>query len=545
MKTKDSNFQQSTYRSYGEQEQRDGATRQMPRPEKISPGRHRRDASAAPPGSYGTGSQNRTPPSQISPATNSVGTDGDWVTKVRLQGVGIKTDYTVKEVLTIAGDGLSKPLTGFLEYMGNAGSLLIDGRPATRQQKETIRAFTEKFDAVAGVAGAGNIQAVGKILHHINDAANGKMPSRDEMVANLMEGVSMVDVVIPGLKAKVPPRPDAPSSSEDGSQTGQTGQTGPASAKQETPPTILKELMKQGPLGLMPAANRQEDQKRIDRFSGPVSFYRKDRDVPNPDAASVLHATDYKDRLGVLNVGKGKDLTSYDPTMKAALNRNRSTDISPALANANVIQLGSGNDGVAAVNVCFADLAPGSTTVVTSGPMRGDMALFTADDTGFSAYRAQASKKTPAKSADAAAASIANAHEHFGQTDAYPTKPQNGFDEMFRAARSHPFSALVYSVDDPTSGQPHPKYGPSNDAGLGPDGKLWSAVNFNYLAPNRNSREVGTAEAVITKDLKGKVTVQVLAERGKLENAVRAPDASFTYRQIESAIGSYTAREAV
>src|ERR1700754_2737988 len=191
MKTKDSNFQQSTYRSYGEQEQRDGATRQMPRPEKISPGRHRRDASAAPPGSYGTGSQNRTPPSQISPATNSVGTDGDWVTKVRLQGVGIKTDYTVKEVLTIAGDGLSKPLTGFLEYMGNAGSLLIDGRPATRQQKETIRAFTEKFDAVAGVAGAGNIQAVGKILHHINDAANGKMPSRDEMVANLMEGVSM------------------------------------------------------------------------------------------------------------------------------------------------------------------------------------------------------------------------------------------------------------------------------------------------------------------------------------------------------------------
>jgi hypothetical protein len=448
----------------------------------------------------------------------------------------------LKEVLTITGDALSRPFTAFLEYTGNAGSLLIDGRPATQQQKDAIRTYTEKFDAVAGVAGAGNIQAVGKILHHINDAASGKMPSRDEMVANLMEGVSMVDVVIPGMKAKAPPRPDAPSPSEGSSQTGQTPL---ASAEQETPASVLKDLAKQGPLGLKPADSREEDQKRIDQFTSPLSFYRKDRDVPNPDAASVIHATEFKDRRGVLTVGKGEDLTSYDPTMKADLNRARSTDRSPALAKANVIQLGSGKDGVAAIDVCFSDLAPGSTTIVTSGPMRGDMTLFTADETGFSAYRAQASKKTPAKSADAAASSIASAHERFGHTDAYPSKPQNGFDEMFRAARSHPFSALVYSVDDLPVGQPHPKYGLSDDAGLGPEGKLWSAVNFNYLAPNRNSKEVGTAEAVITKDLKGKVTVQVLAERGKLENAVGTPPSSFTYRPIESAVGSYTARDAV
>jgi hypothetical protein len=267
--------------------------------------------------------------------------------------------------------------------------------------------------------------------------------------------------------------------------------------------------------------------------------------VPNPDAAASLRASEYRDRRGVLTVGKGKDLTSYDPGMKAVLNRDRSADVSPALANADVIALRSGRDGVAAINVNFADLAPGSTTIVTSGAMRGDMTLFTADDSGFSAYRAQASKKTRAKSADTAAASIASAHERFGKTDAYAKPPASGFDALFRAAKSHPFSALVYSYDVAPNGQPHPKFGPTSDVGLRPDGRPWSSVNFNYLAPGKSSSEVGTAQAVIVKDLNGKVTVRVLAQRGKLENPLRGPRPSFTYRPIESAVGSYTTRDRV
>jgi hypothetical protein len=307
----------------------------------------------------------------------------------------------------------------------------------------------------------------------------------------------------------------------------------------------VKELSNQGPLVLPPPLTRQEDQQRIDAFGGPVTFYRKDRVVPNPDAAAVLHASEYRDRRGVLTVGKGKDLTSYDPGMKAVLNRDRSADVSPALANADVIALRSGRDGVAAINVNFADLAPGSTTIVTSGAMRGDMTLFTADDSGFSAYRAQASKKTRAKSADTAAASIASAHERFGKTDAYAKPPASGFDALFRAAKSHPFSALVYSYDVAPNGQPHPKFGPTSDVGLRPDGRPWSSVNFNYLAPGKSSSEVGTAQAVIVKDLNGKVTVRVLAQRGKLENPLRGPRPSFTYRPIESAVGSYTTRDRV
>jgi hypothetical protein len=549
MKTNDTIVQQSTYRLYGEENAKSGAPQQAASPETTSLGRNRRSPSPAPPGWYGRTDGGAAPP--ISQTTNSVGSNLDAVTRVRLQGVQIKTNYTAKEVLTIAADAFSKPFTAFLEYMGNAGSLLIDGRPATQEEKDTIRLFTEKFDAVAGAAGAGNIQAVGKILHHINDAANGKMPSRDEMVANMMEGVSMVDVVVPNFRRLSSTRPDAPPASVDEPAISQAATraidqaVNPVSAQNEPPANVLKELTGQGPLVLPPAVTRQEDQQRIDGFGGPVTFYRKDRVVPNSDTAAVLHATDYRDRRGVLIVGKGKDLTSYDPPMKAVLNRDRSADISPALANADVITLRSGKDGVAAINVSFADLAPGSTTIVTSGAMRGDMTLFTADDSGFSAYRAQASMKTRAKSADAAAVGIASAHEHFGKTDPYTKPPANGFDALFRAAKSHPFSALVYSYDVPPDGQPHPKFGPASDVGLRPGGRPWSSMNFNYLAPGKSSSEVGTAQAIIVKDLSGKVTVRVLAQRGKLENPIRGPRPSFTYRPIESAVGSYTTRDRV
>jgi hypothetical protein len=416
--------------------------------------------------------------------------------------------------------------------------------------------------AASIVPGAGNIQTAGKILHQINDAANGQMPSRDEVAGNLTDGVSMIDVVIPGFKGKTPSRPGDMESPPGGMKSPPQGdvQTQPKTVQkaaapdgQETSISVQKQLVKQGPLSLMPAASRQEDQRRIDRFSSPVSFYRKDWEVPNPDFPSVIHATGYKERRDVLTVGKGRDLTSYDSRMKASLNRDRSADVSPELADANVIQLGSGINGVAAINVCFADLAPGSTTIVTGGPMRGSTMLFTADETGFSAYHAQALKKTGAKSSDAAAASIASAHARFGgPISGHPpesTPPENGYDALFRAATSHPFSALIYSHDDASGDQPHPKYGPSFDAGAGSDRKLWSSMNFNYLAPDRNSREVGTAEAIIVKDMNGKVTVRVVAERGKVEDPRRdgtsnSPSSSFKYRQIESAVGTYTVANA-
>src|SRR5215469_14758226 len=133
MKTNDTTAQQSTYRLYGEENAKSGAPQRAASPEPASPGRSRRSPSPAPPGWYDkTGGVTAPPP--ISQTTNSLGGNVDAVTQVRLQGVQIKTDYTAKEVLTISADAFSRPFTAFFEYMGNAGSLLIDGRPATEEE---------------------------------------------------------------------------------------------------------------------------------------------------------------------------------------------------------------------------------------------------------------------------------------------------------------------------------------------------------------------------------------------------------------------------
>jgi hypothetical protein len=284
MKTNDTIVRQSTYRLYGEESAKSGAPQQAASPAPTSPGRNRRSPLPAPPGWYGK-ADGSTAPSSVSQTTNGVGNNLDAVTRVQLQGVQIKTDYSAKEVLTIAADAFSRPISAFLEYMGNAGSLLIDGRPATQEEKNAIRSFTEKFDAIAGAAGGGNIQSIGKILHHINDAANGKMPSRDEMIDNMMDGVNMIDVKIPDFKGKVLTRPDPPppegpdapppaSASKPAiSQPANPASTQQAtaqnaSAQNGTPTNLVKELSNQGPLILPPPLTRQEDQQRIDAFGG-------------------------------------------------------------------------------------------------------------------------------------------------------------------------------------------------------------------------------------------------------------------------------------
>ncbi|CAB3757818.1 cytotoxic necrotizing factor Rho-activating domain-containing protein [Paraburkholderia solisilvae] len=539
MKTTDSAMPPLSQTMYGEAQATGEASGKAPQIKTDARQRNTREASAAPPRRL-----RFPPPPPPPPRTNAVNQNDSGVTRVRLQGIGIKTSYTLKEVLRMTGDAFEKPFTSFLTYMSNAGSLLIDGKPATQSQKDAIERITSKFDAVVGLASrSGQMQLAGKILHRINDAAHGKPFSREDMASDLLDGVSSVDVKLPDFKGEMPGRLGSPSLQSSSAEA--SGSEPAASEVGKESVSLLKQLVRRGPPDLVPAANRQADQQRIDAFCGPVSFYRKDREAPAPDFPSVIHATEYKDRRNVLTVGKGKDLTFYDAEEKAGVNGDKAADMTPELANASVIQLGSGKDGVAAVNVCFEDLAPGSTTIVSSGPMRGSTMLFTADETGFSAYHAGASKQTRAKAADAEASSIAEAHERFGSTHADATPQQNGMDALYRAATSHPFSAIVSSYGDPPAGQPHPKYAPSNDAGLGADGRPWSMMNFNYVGADQSPREVGSAEAIIRKDENGKITVQVLAERGKLgykptRGWSTSPTASFNYRQLESAVGRYS-----
>jgi hypothetical protein len=551
MKTTDSAIQPLSQAMYGEAEAASAPSGKTPQIAADARRRITREASAARP----PRAPRVLPPPPPEPS-KAVNESDSGVTRVRLQGIGIKTKYTLKEVLSMSGDSLRNPVTSFVTYMANAGSLLIDGKPATQEQKDSIARVTSKFDAIVGLAPTnGQMQLAGKILHRINDAAHGKSFSREEMASDLMDGVSTVDVKLPDFKATSPGRLDgspvqslAVEESDSKTAASDAGKEPVSSLKQEVgkePVSLLKQLVKRGPPDLVPAANRQADQQRIDAFFGPVSFYRKDRAVSAPDFPSVIHATEYKDRRNVLTVGKGKDLAFYGAEAKAGSKSGKAADMTPELANASVIKLGSGNDGVAAVNVSFKDLAPGSTTIVSGGPMRGSTMLFTADESGFSAYHAGWSKHTRAKAADAEASSIAEAHERFGSAHADVTPPQNGMEALYRAATSHPFSAIVSSYGDPPAGQPHPKFAPSNDAGLGADGRPWSMMNFNYVSADQSPREVGTAEAIIRKDRNGKMTVQVLAERGKLDykptqGMSTLPTDLFNYRQLESAVGRYS-----
>jgi hypothetical protein len=68
-------------------------------------------------------------------------------------------------------------------------------------------------------------------------------------------------------------------------------------------------------------------------------------------------------------------------------------------------------------------------------------------------------------------------------------------------------------------------------------------MTFSYFEPG-DVRTVGTAEAVISKDASGKVTVQLLGEKGKLDHMqttdLRGGSVGFRYRSIEGATTSYT-----
>ena len=70
-------------------------------------------------------------------------------------------------------------------------------------------------------------------------------------------------------------------------------------------------------------------------------------------------------------------------------------------------------------------------------------------------------------------------------------------------------------------------------------------MTYSYFEPS-DVRSVGTAEAVISKDAAGKVTVQVLGEKGKLDHMqtsdLHGGSVGFRYATINGATTSYTPR---
>ncbi|MFC0695524.1 cytotoxic necrotizing factor Rho-activating domain-containing protein [Paraburkholderia humisilvae] len=314
--------------------------------------------------------------------------------------------------------------------------------------------------------------------------------------------------------------------------------------------TSLKRLQGEGPINLEPAGEPAADTARIKQFGAPLTFYRNDRSESGTRNPSLIDKTRYRARHDVVAVGKGTDATSYVPEAKAYMGRAWSTTPTE-LSGTDVVKLGAGKDGTAAIMLPFREIRPGSTIIVTGGPMRGSTMLFAADHHGFHAYHAGSSSDHPRWSvSEDGARSIANAYRtmHPGH-DAWITA-RSGAEELVSIARQYPFAALIYNGEYSTEpGRKLPDeriHAPLHASGTDPHDP-WHMMTFSYFEPG-DVRSVGTAEAVISKDARGKVTVQVLGEKGRLDHMqtldLHGGSVGFRYKTIEGATTSYSVEQA-
>jgi hypothetical protein len=516
---------------------------------------------------------------ELPPASRPAPTS-EGPTKVYIGGVKIETNYSTKKVLDIVSSALTKPISTFLQTVADTASKLGDDKPLPNRARDAIKTYVDPIDAVVGAlglwAGAPPAQMVGGGVDAINKAVHGEPPVPGDIVGSIAQVVASVSTKSPSVSSNArqstqKPLGNAdkqgPSEAPTQTEAGVPGTTTNPNtdpdfdppgrhdaAAQQRAKRIFGQLSGSGPINLEPASNADDGDERLKAFGDDFSFYRNDSDVNDmaepvdgPDAAS-------KGLRSVLTLGKGTQATSFSPEQKAYLGRAWVPGDGPSgLEGANIVKLGSGKDGVAAFRLRFKALAPGSTTIVTGGPMQGSTMLFAADQEGFYAYHAGASRLRPQWNvAEDGARSIVDAHwkMHGSALPASPAGAANNRNDLIAAAKEYPFSALIYDGDYPTEpGRTMPDQrinAPGHAVGADATGQPHGMMTFSYFEPNPALRTVGTAQAVITKDMKGNVVVSVLGERGKLDQmktlSLHGGSVGFRYSAIGGATMSYQVR---
>ncbi|CAB3762468.1 hypothetical protein LMG29739_03890 [Paraburkholderia solisilvae] len=346
-----------------------------------------------------------------------------------------------------------------------------------------------------------------------------------------------------------PPNRTQPPVSSGGSGVTVTNQE-TAPVKPRLPPNLgamtLKRLQGEGPLNLEPATGPAADIARIRQFGMALTFYRNDKSASQTRDLSSIDKTAYEARHDVIAFGKGTDGTSYVPEAKAYIGRAWTTTPTE-LSGTDIVKLGAGKDGTAAIMLPFDQLRLGSTVIVTGGPMRGSTMLFAADNHGFYAYHAGTSSNEPRWTvSEDGARSIANAYRAMHPAHHAWITARSGADELVSIAKLEPFSALIYNgaySTEPGRKLPDERiHAPLHATGTEPNDP-WHMMTFSYFEPG-DVRSVGTAQAVISKDAGGKITVQVMGEKGKLDHMqtmdLHGGSVGFRYRPIEGATTSYT-----
>jgi len=324
----------------------------------------------------------------------------------------------------------------------------------------------------------------------------------------------------------------------------------------------LKRIAGKGPISIDPAATPLDDSLRVMAFGAPFFFYRNDKDVqmtqPRP-----ARKTDYDDRRDVLQVAGGEHVTSYVANSKVNAGKFWGSGPAGQLQGADVLELSNGRQGVGAIKLPFANLRPGATIVVSGGAMNGCTMLFASDGRALYAYHAGSADVSPGWfTSQQGAQSIVKAHRKIGPATQREYKWHGTNSDLVVMGRQYPFSALIYSgrflgntealvgasallgavagaaepVPNAHLHVPRHAYGPRH-------GARWHMMTFNYAEHDRTLRTVGTAEAVVTKDLNGAVTVRVLAEKGKLDRGSsigeRGGPIAYRYKTTDSESATY------
>lgn len=324
----------------------------------------------------------------------------------------------------------------------------------------------------------------------------------------------------------------------------------------------LKRIASKGPISVQIAQTPLEDALRVGNLEMPLFYYRSDKDIemrrPRP-----VRKTSYDERRDVLIVGGGEHATSYVANSKINAGRFWGNHPATQLAGAHVIELGNGREGVGAIKLPFANVRPGATVIVSGGAMNGCTMLFASDGRSLYAYHAGSTETASDwRTARDGAQGIVHAHTTMGPKTQRSYKWLGTNSDLIVVGRQYPFSALIYSgrvlgnaealvgasallgavggVEQPVPNAhlhvPRHAYGPRQ-------GLRWHMMTFNYSERDPNLRTVGTAEAVVSKDLNGAVTVRVLAEKGKLDRASsigqRGDSISYRYKTVDSDSATY------
>jgi hypothetical protein len=318
----------------------------------------------------------------------------------------------------------------------------------------------------------------------------------------------------------------------------------------------LDRLQGKGPFCVTLPLGPDEEQRRVNAFEVPFRYYRKDRDITGMSRGRRFQNTSYEMRRDVLRVGNGGDVTSYSPGAKVIMGHWGPHGASLA-ENINVIQLSNGKEGVGALKLRFADIPEGASVVVTGGVMSGCTMLFASD--GHSLYAYHAGTSTPTAkwhTSTDGARSIVRAHQTIGPRSTTHDIWQDNNLDLVQVGRQYPFSALIYSgrrlanIDAVAAvGAIAGAVGAPDEAGLnahlaarrheyGPPDNRWHMMTFNYYEQNPQQPSVGTALAVVSRDMDGSVTLSVLAEKGNIDRRTSIGDPgepiSYRYTPVDS-----------